>query len=74
MKKNMLKVALVATFALFAGYGVFINQKSTAMSDLAFANVEALATGESDGNCRTNADYTSICNYYDNGAICPCGF
>ena len=29
-----------------AGYGVYTSQKETAMSDLAMANVEALAGGE----------------------------
>ena len=29
-----------------AGYGVYTSQKETAMSDLAMANVEALAIGE----------------------------
>ena len=41
--KNLFKVAFVAAFAAIAGYGVYANQKSDAMSDLALANVEALA-------------------------------
>ena len=43
MKKNILKVSLVAAFALFAGYNVYSSQKSDVISDLALANVEALA-------------------------------
>ena len=43
MKKNILKTTLVATFALLAGYNVYNSQKSDVMSDLALANVEALA-------------------------------
>ncbi|WP_455666942.1 NVEALA domain-containing protein [Phocaeicola sp.] len=46
MKKNILKVSLVAAFALFAGYNVYSSQKSDVMSDLALANVEALASDE----------------------------
>ena len=75
MRKNMMKVALVAAVAAMAGYGVYAHQTKEMMSDVMLENVEALATGESsDGNCRTNEDYTAICNYYDKGAICPCGF
>ena len=47
MKKNILKVTLVAAFALIAGFNVYNAQKSDIMSDLALANVEALASGES---------------------------
>ena len=43
MKKNILKVALVATFALIAGYSVYTSQKSVDLSALALDNVEALA-------------------------------
>lgn len=43
MKKNFLKVTLVAAFALIAGFNVYNAQKSDVMSDLVLANVEALA-------------------------------
>ena len=43
MKKNIIRAALFAVFAFVAGYGVYTSQKETAMSDLAMANVEALA-------------------------------
>ena len=43
MKKNILKVTLVAAIAVFAGYNVYSSQKAVGMSDLALANVEALA-------------------------------
>ena len=50
MKKNILKATLVAAFALIAGFNVYNSQKSDAMSELALANVEALASnGESEG-------------------------
>ena len=74
MKKTFFSAALFAAIALFAGYNVHHAQKSEIMSDIALANVEALAKWESDGYCHTNADYTAICNYYDSGVICPCGF
>ena len=50
MKRNIIRVALLAVFAFVAGYGVYTSQKETSMSDLAMANVEALASGESGGN------------------------
>ena len=46
MKKNIIKVAFVAAFAIVAGYNVYNSQKTEMMSDLAFENVEALAGGE----------------------------
>jgi len=52
MKKNILKATLVAAFALIAGFNVYNSQKPEGMSDLALANVEALADGENGGSCR----------------------
>ena len=46
MKKNILKATLVAAFVLIAGFNVYNAQKSDVMSDLALANVKALAGGE----------------------------
>ncbi len=46
MKKNILKATIVAAFALIAGMNVYNAQKSDVMSDLALANVEALASRE----------------------------
>lgn len=43
MKGKILKVTIVAAFALIAGFNVYNAQKSDVMSDLALANVEALA-------------------------------
>ena len=40
--KKMIKIAFVAAFAAIAGYGVYANQKTDVMSDLALANIEAL--------------------------------
>ena len=49
MKKNILKATLVAAFALIAGMNVYNAQKSDVLSDLALANVEALASGSEGG-------------------------
>ena len=67
MKRNIIRVALLAVFAFVAGYGVYTSQKETSMSDLAMANVEmanveALASGE-DGNYDCDAPYTATCSY-----------
>ena len=40
------KATVVAAFALVAGFNVYNSQKSDVMSELALANVEALASGE----------------------------
>lgn len=44
--KNLMKFVFVAVFVAVAGYGVYTSQKSDVMSDLALANVEALADCE----------------------------
>ena len=46
MNKKYVKVALVAVVALVGGINVFNAQKSESMSDIALANVEALAETE----------------------------
>ena len=44
--KKFAKIAFVAIFTAIAGYGVYINHKNDSMSDLALANIEALARYE----------------------------
>lgn len=59
--KKIIKIAFVAAFAAIAGYGVYTSQKSNMeMSDLAMANVEALANDES--NCHNTNGYTAFTN------------
>ena len=43
MYKNVMKVAFVAAIAMVSGISVFNSQKSEVLSDVAAANVEALA-------------------------------
>ena len=43
MKKNILKVAFVAAIAMATGIQVFNAQKTETLSEVAMANVEALA-------------------------------
>ncbi len=42
---KMVKIAFVAAFVAIAGYGVYTNQKTDAISDLMLANVEAYIIG-----------------------------
>lgn len=44
--KKILKVTLIAIFVTFVGISFYISQKSVFVSDLALANIEALAWGE----------------------------
>ena len=46
MNKKYVKATLVAVVALVGGINVFNAQKSESLSDIALANVEALAEGE----------------------------
>lgn len=46
MKKTILGATFVAAFAFVAGYGMYASQQEVEMSDLAMANVEALAQNE----------------------------
>ena len=65
MKKNILKVAFVAAFALVAGYGIYTAKAETNLSDLALDNVEALASGEVEIGviCVTTCSYC-WCGYF----------
>lgn len=52
MKKNIRAVMMIVAVALIAGVNVFNSQTAIAMSDIALANIEALADGEStDSDC-----------------------
>ena len=65
--KKILKMAFVATFAAVAGYGVYANQQSEAMSDLMLANVEALASGSEGGGLPWKGYYSN----WDKGCCSP---
>lgn len=51
MKKNILKVAFVAAIAMATGIQVFNAQKSETLSEVALANVEALASVDDNWYC-----------------------
>ncbi len=47
MKRKFVKISFVVAIAMIGGINVFNAQKSEALSDIALANVEALADTES---------------------------
>ena len=59
-----MKVAFVAAIMMVAGINVFNAQKSETLSDIALANVEALATEEFDVE-----DLEAACMWYE-GKTC----
>ena len=56
MKKKIFSVTFVVALAAIAGYNTYVNQTEVEMSDMALANVEALAgpEGESVQTCGTH--------------------
>ena len=67
MKKNILKLVFASAFALLAGYSVYDSQQNIEMSDLAMANVEALARGEGSG-----IPYKGAYANWEKGGGCKC--
>ena len=71
MKKNMIKVAFVVAVAMVGGITVFNAQKSDVLSDIAMANVEALAEGEGEGGDITiNPECKNGCLKDGDGCYC----
>ena len=60
MKKALYAVAVIATVAI-AGWN-YQQNKEVELSELALANVEALASGESGPQCHTDPSYVHYCN------------
>lgn len=64
-----IKIAMVAVVAAVAGMGIYSSQKDNSMSDIALANVEALARGEGLGDCdhycTPNSNYGCIIMFGD---------
>ena len=62
MKKRILGAALLVAIAVAAGWNYNQSRNEVPLSDLALANAEALAQGETDwGNCTY---FSSTCNVY----------
>ena len=73
MNKKHITVTLVAVVALISGINVFNAQKSESLSDIALANVEALADVENDFNCWWDSINYQICYNGGDWLGCPCG-
>ncbi|MEG1007937.1 MAG: NVEALA domain-containing protein [Bacteroides sp.] len=72
MRKKFFAVLIVAVVATFAGYNIYQSQRTVTMSDLALANVEALAQKEGGMNtCRMTPDW--YCTFWGSGVGCYCG-
>ena len=65
MNKKVMKAAFVAAIAMVRGINVFNTQKSEVLSDIALANVEALADYEDSGTEQIKC-YSSL--VYEKGA------
>lgn len=65
MNKKVMKAAFVAAIAMVSGINVFNTQKSEVLSDIALANVEALADYEDSGTEQIKC-YSSL--VYEKGA------
>ena len=75
MKKNMVKVAFVAAIVMVSGICFMNSQKSETLSEVALANVEALADNKPGGdfNCWWNNDNYELCVANGKWLGCPCG-
>lgn len=60
--KKIFNVFLMSVFILGIGYGVYDSYKVESVSDIALANIEALAGNES-GSYDCIAPYTYTCGY-----------
>lgn len=60
MRKNILSATFVVAMIAVAGYNVYVNQTKTNMSELAFANIEALAVPEGEIVQTCGTHYESI--------------
>ncbi|MDY3268609.1 MAG: NVEALA domain-containing protein [Phocaeicola sp.] len=73
MKKRVFKLVFSSAFVLVAGYSVYASQQNAEMSDLALANVEALAGGE-EATCTFSHvekdQATNKLNCSGNGSLC----
>lgn len=69
MNKKILKVTIVAIFALVAGTNVYNALKPESMSDIALANVEALAGSEGgSSDHRYETKHESSIEVWDEGS------
>ena len=68
MKKSVFKFLFVAAFTITTGYSVYSSQQSADISDLAKANMEALACRECSG-----IPFKGAYSNWDKGGCCGLG-
>ena len=66
MKTVFIKYVFVVAIAMVSGINVFNAQKSETLSDVALANVEALAGDESVENIKCNQAIDATCILFNN--------
>ncbi|WP_459190095.1 NVEALA domain-containing protein [Parabacteroides sp. APC149_11_2_Y6] len=76
MKKRIFGTVIITVIALAAGLNFNQNKNEVTISELALANVEALASGEgSSSDCQRlcpNSGYMCLINFVDGTSIsCP---
>lgn len=72
MRKKLFAAMFVAVVAVVASYNVYQSQNTNTLSDLALANVEALAGGEWGGNDCFMDTFTWQCTPWASGSHCYC--
>lgn len=77
MKKKIFGVALIATMAVAAGWNFNQSKNEVELSDLALANIEALAYDESGGGGSGSSKCPDSCKEWKGnsggGIACDCG-
>ena len=75
MKRKLMKIAIVVAIAIVSGINVFNAQKSEVLSDVAMANVEALADYEDNNssNMISCCDQQDVCQGNFCGTFIPAG-
>ena len=66
--KNFKKTTLALVVTLATGYGVYTSQQKSELSELALANIEALADNESPVKIPCVDDRNSECKFLTEGA------
>ena len=76
MKIKILKIAFVAAVAMVSGMNMFNDQKLETLSDVAWANVEALADEEVQSDCivycKTDKRYSCYIDWDNDTEIIAC--
>jgi hypothetical protein len=70
MKKKVLIFTIATIVVALAGWNVSQSRNEAALSDMALANVEALAQGESAGFACEFA-YVVVCKWFSDGSFAP---